>query len=445
MRRAKLFCGGLAINLGLVTVLPSTFAGCGGRDVTAIQHTVFIVKENHTFDNYFGTFAGADGSTSGATSDGHILPLNPMPDAYQANDLCNSWDCAIEAIDGGKMDQFDLISGGNLDAYVHASEQDIPNYWAYAHRFALADQYFTSVHGPSFPNHLFSVAAQSDGVIANEENSGSGVACDGTPSGTVTTIDANGKMTQVSPCFDFPTLGDSLQQNGLTWKYYADGGGGVFNNIRHIRNGPAWKNNLASTAQFFADAQAGKLPVMSWLLPSYENSEHPPNSICEGENWTVTVLNAVMQGPDWSSTAVFITWDDFGGLYDHVPPHQLDQFGLGPRVPLLIISPFAKTGYISHNVHEHSSILKLAETRYGLQPLTARDRAASNMLDSFDFNQQPQPPLSCVHASASETPTLISHLDFQQTEPHERCAYSKYSPDRDPLVASAVGCADREA
>ena len=103
MRRAKLFCGGLAINLGLVTVLPSTFAGCGGRDVTAIQHTVFIVKENHTFDNYFGTFAGADGSTSGATSDGHILPLNPMPDAYQANDLCNSWDCAIEAIDGGKM------------------------------------------------------------------------------------------------------------------------------------------------------------------------------------------------------------------------------------------------------------------------------------------------------------------------------------------------------
>jgi len=128
-------------------------------------------------------------------------------------------------------------------------------------------------------------------------------------------------------------------------------------------------------------------------LPPSAESQHPGNSVCEGENWTVRVLNALMQGPDWNSTAVFITWDDFGGFYDHVSPPQIDQFGFGPRVPMLVISPFAKAGYISHTVYEHSSILKFVETRYKLQPLTSRDAAASNMLDTFDFDQQPRSPL----------------------------------------------------
>jgi phospholipase C len=132
---------------------------------------------------------------------------------------------------------------------------------------------------------------------------------------------------------------------------------------------------------------------VSWLLPPGEYSEHPPGSMCEGENWTASVLNAVMQGPDWNSTAVFVTWDDFGGFYDHVAPPQVDQFGLGPRVPLLIISPYAKAGYVSHTVYEHTSVLKFIETRYGLKALTSRDAAANNMLDSFNFAQAPQAPL----------------------------------------------------
>lgn len=163
--------------------------------------------------------------------------------------------------------------------------------------------------------------------------------------------------------------------------------------INHIRNGPLWKEHIAPAAQFVSDAKAGHLPSVSWLIPPGAASEHPPYSICEGENWTVSVLNAVMQGPSWNSTAVFITWDDFGGFYDHVAPPQVDRFGLGPRVPLLIISPFAKAGYISHTVYEHSSVLKFVETRYGLKSLTSRDGAASDMLDSFDFNQQLQSPL----------------------------------------------------
>jgi len=365
--------------------------GCSVRSANPIQHTVFILKENHTFDNYFGTFPGADGVSRGITSTGQNVMLTPMQDAYQG-DLCNGWDCAIEAINNGRMDRFDLISPG-LDAYVYAPEQNIPNYWAYAHRFVLADRYFTSVHGPSLPNHLFTIAAQSGGAIDNVSSSHTGVNCDGTPGGTVTVISADGKRAEQSPCFDLTTLPDRLNAAGITWRYYIESGNGVFDTIRKFHGNPSWSKNISTTAQFVSDAQTGNLPAMSWVIPPYSASEHPPNSICDGENWTTATLSELMQGPAWGTTAVFITYDDFGGFYDHAAPPQVDQFGLGPRVPLLIISPFARKGYVSHTLYEHSSILKFVETRYGLSPLTVRDAGASDMLDSFDFNQAPQPPL----------------------------------------------------
>ena len=382
------------------------YVSCGGqraadpsappqvKNITAIQHVVFIFKENRTFDNYFGTFSGADGATTGITSTGKVVPLIPMPDRYQGN-LCNSWSCAIEAMNGGKMDRFDLISGGGLDAYTQLAEPEIPNYWAYARQFVLADRYFTSVHGPTFPNHLYSVAAQSGGVIGNNngENPGSGPGdCRG-GTATVPVIDSSGKITDRTPCFDFPTLADRLDSGGLTWKYYSSDLGGVFNSIKHILESPHFNDHFAHDTQFAIDAQSAQLPAMSWVLPPTGATEHKPESVCQGENWTVSQLNAVMQGPDWDSTAVFLTYDDFGGLYDHAPPPQIDQFGFGPRVPLLIISPFAKAGYISHAISEHSSVLKFVETRYQLSPLTARDSMASALLDAFDFNQAPQPPL----------------------------------------------------
>jgi phospholipase C len=380
-----------AVALACFVVTVFGLLSCSGRNPTAIQHTVFILKENHTFDNYFGAFPGANGVSSGFTSNGRLVPLTAMPDRYRA-DLCNSWDCAIQAIDGGKMNGFDLISGKSLAAYTQASEQEIPNYWAYARTFVLADGYFTSVHGPSFPNYLFTIAAQSGGVIDNGSGSSGGVACDGTPSGTVTVIDSSGLRRQVSPCFDFLTLPELLESAGISWKYYFDDFT-VLSTIRHIRNSRMWKENLGTTTQFLADARIGHLPAVSWLVEPFEESEHPPQSICAGQNQTTEFLNAIMEGPDWYSAVVFITYDDFGGFYDHVPPPELDEFGLGQRVPLLIISPFAKAGYISHTIYEHSSILKFIETRYGLRSLTTRDAGASNMLDNFDFNQPRRPPL----------------------------------------------------
>ena len=333
-----------------------------------------------------------DGATSGVTSTGQTVSLSAMPDAYTAPYLCNSWECAIEAIDGGKMDRFDLISDGTLNSYTQVSEAENSNYWKYARRFALADQYFTSVHGPSLPNHLFVVAAQSGGAIDNGGNPGDGKFCDGTPAGLVKVMDQQGNITLQSPCFEIPILPDALDGAGISWKFYADEGD-VLYMINHIRNGLAWKTNVVPSAQFLEDAKSGQLPAVSWVIPNGSDSEHPPASMCEGENWVVGILNALMQESAWASSAVFITWDDFGGFYDHVSPPQVDGFGLGPRVPLLIVSPFAKPGYVSHEVYEHSSILKFVETRYGLQPLTNRDRAASDMLDSFDFYHPQQTPL----------------------------------------------------
>jgi phospholipase C len=380
-----------ALPLIVLMFVVWVFTGCGSvatppEDLSTIQHTVIIICENHTFDNYFGAFPGADGATSGLMSTDQRIPLSPMPAEYQDQTLCNTWDCALLALDRGKMDKFDLISGG-WSAYTQASEPEMPNYWAYARRFVLADHYFTSVHGPSLPNHLFTVAAQSAGVIDDGGNLGAGENCDGNSTGTVTVIDANGTRSQHRPCFDLRTLPDSLTEADISWKYYAEGGG-VLYVIGHLHNSPF----VASPDQFLTDAETGHLPAVSWLVPPGPASQHPPASVCEGESWTVNVLNALMQGPDWNSTAVFITWDDFGGFYDHVAPPQVDQFGLGPRVPLLIISPYAKSGYVSHTVYDHTSLLKFVETRYHLEPLASRDAQANAMLDSFDFSAPPRPP-----------------------------------------------------
>jgi phospholipase C len=310
----------------------------------------------------------------------------------------------LQAIDGGKMDGFDLTTG-NLDAYGRMSEQYVPNYWAYAQRFVLADRFFTAVHGPSFPNHLFTVAPQSGGVMDNTNNDGQGINCDGTTTGTVPVMDQNGNVTQQSPCVDFETLPDLLEAAGISWTYY---GGGILNTIRHIRNGPLWKR-IREPSEFLSDTTAGTLPAVSWVLPPEGMGEHAPDSVCQGENWTTQVLNAIMLSPEWNSTVVFMLWDDFGGYYDHVSPPQVDRFGLGPRVPLLIMSPFAKPRYVSHTVYEQSSILKFVERRYHLAPLTARDEIASDMLDSFDFSQAPQPPFILAPRSCPAEPAGLTH------------------------------------
>ncbi|HEY0753205.1 MAG TPA: alkaline phosphatase family protein [Ktedonobacteraceae bacterium] len=208
---------------------------------------------------------------------------------------------------------------------------------------------------------------------------------------------SNGTVTQQEACFNFQTLADELDAQHYSWRYYAPPAGesgyiwSSFDAIKHIRYGPDWKF-VVPTAQFMTDAASGNLPTVSWIVTPAEYSEHYPASVCVGENWTVSMLNSLMKGPDWSSTAVFLTWDDFGGFYDHVAPQQIDNYGLGFRVPLLVISPYARKNYIDHTQYEFSSFLHFAEDVLHLPIMTNRDKAANAMMGAFDFGQSPGAP-----------------------------------------------------
>ena len=167
----------------------------------------------------------------------------------------------------------------------------------------------------------------------------------------------------------------------------------MYDAIRHIRDGKAWHEHVVPTQRFVADAAAGRLPDVSWISSPADVSEHPTTSgECIGENWTTRLIDAVMNGPDWGSTAIFLTWDDFGGFYDHVPPPRIDTFGLGFRVPLLVISPYARRGFIDHRTEEFSSVLRFIEQDYSLPPMTKRDANTPDMLADFDFSQPARPP-----------------------------------------------------
>jgi phospholipase C len=201
--------------------------------------------------------------------------------------------------------------------------------------------------------------------------------------------------TERWPCTDIRVLPDLLEESGISWRYYQGDNNFAqpLRQIEHVRFGPMWKK-VVPAGRFVDDIESDRLPRVSWLIPPYALSDHPSrHGICEGENWTVRTLNALMGSKYWSNTAVFLTWDDFGGFYDHVPPPHYDIMGLGPRVPLLVISPWAKKGYIDGTTYDFASVLKTIERLFGLSSLDERDRRAEDMLAAFDFDQEPLDPL----------------------------------------------------
>ena len=394
--RLSIVCVLLAVALAIAS-LAEAKPPVGARQ---IKHVVFILKENHTFDNYFGAFPGADGASTGTIHTGKIVNLGDAPNYIPEDILHDSHHCLL-AMDGGKMDRFDLIPGSfqenRLINYTRYRQDQIPSYWALASRFVLADKFFTSVHGPSFPNHLFTIGAQSGGAIDNP--TGRVWGCDASSGTTVPIIGADGNRERVRPCFDFTTVADSLNSAGMSWRYYgaAQGARGyqwsAFDAIRHIRRGPQWKTNVRPADSFTADVARNDLATMTWITTESAHSEHPEFAgSCAGENSTVAFVNAIMNSPLWNSTVIFISWDDFGGFYDHVAPPQLDALGLGPRVPLLIVSPLVKSGFIEHRQLEFASIVKFIEEVFALPFLTARDANANDMFDAFDFQDAPLAP-----------------------------------------------------
>ena len=390
-----------------------------------IEHVVFLVKENRTFDHLFGRFPGANGVRRGRTCDGTTVPLRVAPD--RGPDIQHSFMAGLIAIDGGRMACFDRLWGGeDLDPYLQFRPEQIPAYWAYAERFVLADRFFSSTYGPTGVEHLFTVAATTDRFVDHERDRPPGqYGSNGIPRefcedpeewaeafrrlDEAEELDAlrreNSRTTVESlrgrywihrwPCTDVAVLPDRLEDAGVSWRYYLGENNYVdpFRMVRHVRFGPLWRK-IRPDEEFLLDLEVGRLPAVSWLIPDVAESEHPSaSSMCAGENWTVRILNVLMQSPEWRSTAVVITWDDFGGFYDHVAPPHVDLFGLGPRVPMLLVSPWARRGHVASQTLEFSSVLKMIETIWGLEPLTERDRRASDMLDLFAFDAEPQRPL----------------------------------------------------
>ena len=401
---------------------PQTFGltGTSIRGIDLIQHIVFIIKENRSFNSYFGTFPGVTGVTSGPVSNGTTVTLNHLPD--RVRDMGHTWNDALTAMNNGLMNQFDLVQYGNINgdykSMAQYQQSDIPNYWTYAQTFGLSDMTFSALHGDSFPNHLYTIAADSDSITSNPTNPGHPKypdwGCDAAAGSTVTTTNTSGQKSTIFPCIDNQTLGDLLEAAGVSWKSYAasyntDGyDWNTYNSINHIRNTSLWTERVVNYNNFITDAQNDALPAVSWLTTNVANSEHPPASVCSGENWTVSQINAIMNSSAWNSTVIFLTWDDFGGFYDPVYPPQPDYYGLGPRVPMIIISPYAIQGHVTHTQYEFSSVLKFIERRFNLGHLSQRDTDAANMTDAFNFTQAPLPPLVLNPRTCPDDGAIVS-------------------------------------
>jgi phospholipase C len=219
--------------------------------------------------------------------------------------------------------------------------------------------------------------------------------CDGSPSSSVELIDittgAEG-ATRSPVCFDHPTLFDALDAKGVSYRYYAYLKGGLWNApdaIYHIRFGTDWSHVVTPSTAIFNDISAGTFPAVSWVIPSALASDHATRTDGSGPSWVASIVNAVGQSSYWKSTAIFVLWDDWGGWYDHVAPQQYNPFELGFRVPLIVISPYAKRGYVSHVQHEFGSILRYIEETFGLQSLGYTDVRADDLADCFNYLQTP--------------------------------------------------------
>ena len=343
---------------------------------TPIQHIVILFQENHAFDNYFGTYPGANGLNSSIAlpvKKGSNVTVSPFHlSSQRLRPFSNTAVTARRAYNNGTMDGFVIATGTNLTmGYYDGS--DIPYYWDYASQFVLMDNFFTSAMGPSLPNHLYLIAGQSGNVTGNAQNF----------------------------TLNFPVIMDELDSSGISWKYYSDGAAnfdkpGDWNPLAALasfQNNSSRLQNLAPNSAFVSDVQNGTLANVTWVIPQVNESEEPPLNNTAGEHYVVSTINTIMQSKYWNSTAIFVTWDDWGGWYDHVAPPQVDSHGLGFRVPCLIISPYANEAFVDHTQADFTSILKFIETVYSLPPLTSRDAAASNMLEAFNFSQPPRTPL----------------------------------------------------
>ncbi|MGC2651102.1 MAG: alkaline phosphatase family protein [Candidatus Cybelea sp.] len=442
MGAAVLGCGG---PRGTMPVLPSEGPAASAPS-TKIKHVIVVIQENRSFDNFFATFPGADGTTTGkaAAMPGPIANSCPVPIrkpttipltevdllgkgfppsyGYPTNqDLNHIYSGFQVDHDKGKMDGFDLEFGGARGSgtpactypYQYVDPKDITPYWDMAQQYVLADHTFQTQGSGSFTAHQDLIAggtqlSSSEALIDTPSYFPWG--CDGNPQHLVTAvIKRTGKVYEYGgpfPCLTYSTLRDLLDAKSVSWKFYAvrvypytncpkcQGAGiwSAFDAIKAVRYSSEWKDNVTrSNLDIFTDISNKKLPSVSWITPNGPNSDHPATGSDTGPSWVASIVNAVGKSPYWDSTAVVILWDDWGGFYDHVAPPESRNWQGGPgfRVPMLIVSPYVKP-HVEHTQYEFGSILHFIEDNWNLGTLGKNDAESRSIGNAFDFKMKPR-------------------------------------------------------
>ena len=375
-----------------------------------IKRVIYVMLENRSFDNLFGKFPGVESTRRGNLA-GREIPLGPCPE-YLPGDLPHDRAAYLNDWADGRQDGFGGGAWGDPWAYTVHDAHQLPNYWLWAKEFAISDHFFASAAGPSYPNHFFFIAGQSGGVIDNPENivtkpmpNGGPFkswGCDAIGDGVfVFTKDEHGNLGKHDTCFTFRTVGEQLSEIGVDWAFYSAVPGqpgyfwNAYNGIHDVFHDTGyWKAHVRPVERIVQDIQAGTLPSVSWVTPRFQLSDHPPHSSAWAHNWVTDIVDAVAASDAWEHTAIFVTWDEWGGFYDHVGPPQIDDIGLGFRVPLLTIGPYVRRGVIDDEVGEFSTPLKFISDNWGLDPLTKRIAKAHNFEHVFDFTKPPRRPVS---------------------------------------------------
>ncbi len=395
------FARWLLIAVGLIALASPAVARADGPaeppTKTPIKHIVTLMQENHSFDNYFGTYPGVNGIPKNVCMpvdpfDPQGQCITPFPLGNQAIiDPDHSSTTARNQYNDGKMNGFIYAlrqkgQDGRL-AMGYYTEQDIPYYWNLADQYVLFDQFYSSAFDGSFVNHVYWVAGQP--------------------------MAKNALPGEPYPYLN--TIFDELQAKGVSWKFYVENYDPTitYRNLAQVQvdnpnrvsqliwvpllsqdrfiDDPNLGSHIVDLSEYYTDAQNGTLPAVSYIVPAGA-SEHPPGSIASGQKFVRGLIQELQRSQLWSSSAFILTYDDWGGWYDHVPPPQVDDYGYGFRVPTIVVSPYAKKGYVDDTLLDFTSILKTIEYNWELKTLSTRDAQANNMLNAFDFSQAPRPP-----------------------------------------------------
>ncbi len=415
------------------------------RGIHKIRHVVIIMQENRSFDSYFGTYPGADGIPGLAGHPGQVpcIPdpgepcVRPFHDRYDLNmGGPYAFRSAIQEIDGGKMDGFiraqEEIPGPSSvpadDVMGYHTGKEIPNYWKYARHFVLQDHMFGSVASWSLPSHLFLTSMWSAHCTTHNEPD----SCTNAPANPAYPPGFRG--TKAPPIYAWTDLTYLLHKHHISWRYYMFNGteplceSDATQSCAPVTTGskslPIWYplkwfdtvrndnqvRNVQSIKKLFGAAEIGRLPAVCWVVPSGRVSEHDLRTtrVSPGQTYVTGLINTLMRSPDWKSTAIFLTWDDWGGLYDNVVPPHVDKNGYGLRVPGLVISPYAKRGHVDHQILSFDAYAKFIEDDFlggaRLNPNTdgrpdprpdVRENATQlgNLIKDFNFKQTPRKPL----------------------------------------------------